>query len=146
MESLTRRELAVLAAAALAGRVNSANGQIRAGSGANYNEILANDLKGFSLQMTRLTILEVAPGSEIPWHYHPAAQEIIFGLDGVLRIEQDPPATATIRAGDTLLIPAGTLHKPRPHASSTARALFIHSITDKTKPFLLELEGAYGSE
>jgi quercetin dioxygenase-like cupin family protein len=146
MASLTRRELAVLAAVALAGRANSANGQLRTGPGAKYKEILARDLKGFSLQMTRLTVLDVAPGSKIPWHYHPAAQEIIFGLDGALKIELDPPATAIIRAGDTFLIPAGTLHMPRPDASSPARALFIHSITDKSKPFLLELEGAYGPE
>ena len=61
-------------------------------------------------------------------------------------MELDPPATARIKAGDTFLIPAGTLHMPRPDASSPAQVLFIHSITDKTKPFLLELEGVYGPE
>jgi hypothetical protein len=92
MASLTRRELAVLAAAALAG--NSAHAQISSGPGVKAKQILVKDLKGFSLQMTRLTLLDVAPGSKIPWHYHPAAQEIVFGLDGVLRMELDPPAIA----------------------------------------------------
>jgi quercetin dioxygenase-like cupin family protein len=123
-----------------------AHAQIRSDPGAKYKEILANDLKGFNLHMTRLTLLDAEPGSKIPWHYHPAAQEIIFVLNGMLRIELDPPVTASIKAGGTFLIPAGTLHKPQPDASSPARVLFIHSITDKTKPFLLELEGAYGPD
>jgi quercetin dioxygenase-like cupin family protein len=144
MTSLTRRELGILAGAAAA--MLPARAQIRSDPGAKYKEILAKDLKGFSLQMTRLTLLEVAPGSKIPWHYHPAAQEIVFGLDGVLWMELDPPANTIIKAGDTFLIPSGTLHRPRADHSSPAGALFIHSITDKTKPFLIELEGVYGPE
>jgi hypothetical protein len=35
---------------------------------------------------------------------------------------------------------------PRPDAKKRAEVLLIHSITDKTKPFLLELEGVYGLE
>ncbi len=146
MTTLTRRDLAMLAAAVAAAATDSADAQIRSGSGAKYKEILAKDLQGFPLQMIRLTIMDVAPGTSIPWHYHPAAQEIAFGLEGVMTFEVDPPAVRTIKAGDVILIPAGTLHMPRPDASSTARVLFIHSITDKTKPFLLELEGIYGPE
>jgi quercetin dioxygenase-like cupin family protein len=145
MTSLTRRDLAMLAAAVTTANLAHA-AQIRSGPGAKYKEILAKDLEGFRLQMTRLTLMDVAPGTQIPWHYHPAAQEIVFGLDGSLIIEVDPAAVTTIEAGDVLLIPAGTLHKPRPDASRPARVLFIHSITDKTKPFLLELEGVYGPE
>ncbi|MGA7323616.1 MAG: cupin domain-containing protein [Rhodomicrobium sp.] len=147
MTSLTRRDLAILAAAVAAATTSdTADAQLRSGPGAKYKEILAKDLQGFPLQMTRLTTMDVAPGTQIPWHYHPAAQEIVFGLEGVITFEVDPPAIRTIKAGDVLLIPAGTLHKPRPDASSPARVLFIHSITDKTKPFLLELEGVYGPE
>jgi quercetin dioxygenase-like cupin family protein len=144
MTTLTRRELGILAGAAAA--MGPAHAQIRSDPDVNYKEILAKDLKGSSLQMTRLTLLDAAPGTKIPWHYHPAAQEIVFGLDGALRMELDPPANAIIKAGDTFLIPSGTLHRPRPDHSSPARALFIHTITDKTKPFLIELEGVYGPE
>jgi quercetin dioxygenase-like cupin family protein len=146
MTSLTRRDLAILAAAAAVASATDPvhAAQIRSGPGAKYNELLTKDLKGFPLQMTRLTLMDVAPGTQIPWHYHPAAQEIVFGLDGELTIELDPPTVTTIKAGDVLLIPAGTLHMPRPDPLKPARVLFIHSITDKTKPFLLELEDAYG--
>jgi quercetin dioxygenase-like cupin family protein len=147
MTSLTRRDLGILAAAAASAAATSSSfAQIRSGPGAKYNEILARDLKGFPLQMTRLTLMDVAPGTEIPWHYHPAAQEIVFGLDGVLRIEVNPAAAVSIKPGDVFLIPSGTLHMPRPDAKNQARVLFIHCITDKTKPFLLEMEGLSGLE
>jgi quercetin dioxygenase-like cupin family protein len=144
MTSLTRRDLGILAASVAA--MNPVHAQILSGPGAKYKEILARDLEGFPHHMTRLTLMDVAPGTQIPWHYHPAAQEIVFGLDGALTLEVDPPAATIIKAGDVLLIPAGTLHMPRPDASRPARVLFIHSITDKTKPFLLELEGVYAPE
>ncbi|HZV21095.1 MAG TPA: cupin domain-containing protein, partial [Hyphomicrobiales bacterium] len=88
MTAFTRRDLAILAAAAAAASVTKPveAAQIRSGPGAKYKEILSKDLKGFPLQMTRLSIMEVAPGTEIPWHYHPAAQEIVFGLEGELKM------------------------------------------------------------
>jgi quercetin dioxygenase-like cupin family protein len=147
MTLLTRRDLGILAsAAASAAAMSPSFAQIRSGPGAKYNEILARDLKGFPLQMTRLTLMDVVPGAEIPWHYHPAAQEIVFGLNGVLKIEINPAAVVSIGPGDVCLIPSGTLHMPRPDATAPAKVLFIHSITDKTKPFLQELEGVYGLE
>jgi quercetin dioxygenase-like cupin family protein len=146
MASLTRRELAVLAAAAIAVRMGSARGQIRSGPGARYTELLAKDLEGFSRQMTRLTLMEVAPGTQIPPHYHPAAQEIAFGIDETFTFEIHPHGLRTIKAGGVLLIPAGITHLPRADHSRPARVLLIHTITDKTKPFLIELDGGNGPE
>jgi quercetin dioxygenase-like cupin family protein len=147
MASLTRRELAILAtAAAAAGGASLARGQIRSGPGAKYTEVLAKDLEGFSLQMTRLTLMEAAPGTQIPRHYHPAAQEIAFGIDGTFTLDIHPHGARILKAGDVLLIPAGVTHLPRAHPSAPARVLFIHSITDKTKPFLVELDGGDGPE
>jgi quercetin dioxygenase-like cupin family protein len=147
MASLTRRELAVLAAsAAVTARANSTRAQIRSGPGVKYTEILAKDLEGFSLQMTRLTLMDVAPETQIPRHYHPAAQEIAFGIDGTFTLDIHPHGAKIIQAGDVALIPAGITHLPRAHRSKHARVLFIHSITDKTKPFLVELDGSDGPE
>ena len=148
MASLTRRELGILAAAAMAvaGRMDSAGGQIRSGRGAKYTEILAKDLEGFPLQMTRLTLMDVTPGTQIPRHYHPAAQEIAFGIDGTFSLDIHLQGAKIIKAGDVILIPARISHLPLAHHSRHARVLFIHSITDKTKPFLVELDGGDGPE
>ncbi len=145
MASLSRRELGILAAAAAAS-TKPVHAQIRSGPGAKYTILLAKELEGFSRQATRLTVMDVSPGTPIPRHYHPAAQEIAFGLDGSLTLEVENQGSKTINAGDVLLIPAGILHKPRADPSKPARVLFIHSITDQTKPFLVELYGGDGPE
>jgi len=147
MIAMSRRELGILAAAATAAAASSpAHAQIRSGPGAKYTILLAKDLKGFPRQETRLTLMDVAPGTPIPRHYHPAAQEIAFGIDGSLTLEVENEGAKTIRAGEVLLIPAGIPHLPRADPSKPAKVLFIHSITDNTKPFLLELDGGDGPE
>jgi quercetin dioxygenase-like cupin family protein len=147
MTLLSRRDLGILAAAAAAAS-SSAHAQvsIRSGPGAKYNIIIDNDLEGTPLHATRLTIMDVAPGTQIPPHYHPAAQEIAFGMDGVLTMQVGGRNAKTIKAGDVVLIPAGVPHLPVADASERARVLFIHSIIDKTKPFIIELRGDNGPE
>ncbi len=90
--------------------------------------------------MTRLTLVDLAPGISIPRHYHPAAQEIAFGIDGALTLDVEGQGPKIIKAGDVLLIPAGIPHVPSGDASSATRVLFIHSITDKDKPFRVDLK------
>jgi quercetin dioxygenase-like cupin family protein len=85
--------------------------------------------------MTQLTLVDLAPGISIPRHLHPAAQEIAFGMDGALTLDVEGQGTTIIKAGDVLLIPAGVPHVPVGDNSSATRVLFIHSITDKNKPF-----------
>ena len=54
-------------------------------------------------------IVEIAPGVTAPRHTHPG-EEIIYVLEGTLEygIEGKPPVT--LKAGDVLFIPAGTVH------------------------------------
>ena len=110
MPSLTRREPALLAAAAAAGPTAAGAVQIRSGPGAKYTELLSKDLKGVPNQMTRLTVMDVAPGTLIPWHYHPFAQEIIYGLQGELRWTRRPAKAHQ----------AGRLFSSRWHAAHAA--------------------------
>jgi quercetin dioxygenase-like cupin family protein len=147
MTSLTRRELGMLAAALSAVAASSpANAQLRSGPGAKYTTLINQDLEGFPLQMTRLTLMDVAPGTVIPRHYHPGAQEIAFVIDGALTLEVGNQGAKIIEAGNVLLIPTGIPHKPRTDPSKPARVLFLHSITDKNKPFLVEFFGGDGPE
>ena len=147
MTSLTRRELGILAAALSAAASSTpAGAQLRSGAGAQYKTLINQELEGFPLQMTRLTLMEVEPGTVIPRHYHPAAQEIAFVIDGVLTIEVVNLGTKIIEAGDVLLIPAGHIHKPRTNPSKAAKVLFLHTVVDKSKPFLVEFAAGDGPE
>jgi len=141
MTLLTRRDLTILAAAAAAAASGSAYAQTAPSGppGVKATVLMDKDLEGFPLQMTRLTLVELAPGSSIPRHNHPGAQEIVFGMDGALTLDVDGQGTKLIKAGDVLLLPAGLTHFPRAEGSS-AKVLAIHSITDKNKPFRVEVK------
>jgi quercetin dioxygenase-like cupin family protein len=138
MTTLTRRDLAILAtaAAAAASGPTYAQNASYAGEGVKLSVIVDQELPGFPLQMTRLTIAEFEPRSSMPRHRHPAAQEIVFGMEGVLAIDIEQRGKKIINPGDVFLIPAGVIHLPRAEDKS-AKVLIIHSITDKDKPFTI---------
>ena len=52
--------------------------------GPKLTQILRKDLQAQDqkVQETVVNVLEMAPGVAAPWHMHPAAQEILFVIDG----------------------------------------------------------------
>ena len=54
-------------------------------------------------------IVEIAPGVTAPKHKHPG-EEIIYVLEGSLRYDVEGKPPVTLKAGDVLFIPAGTVH------------------------------------
>jgi quercetin dioxygenase-like cupin family protein len=65
-------------------------------------------------------------------HSHPG-EEIGYVLEGQVLIEQDGKPAATLRAGQTFLIPAATIHNATNTGSSTARVVSTY-IVEKGKP------------
>src|SRR5215471_6756586 len=57
-------------------------------------------------------IVELAPGVLSPKHTHPG-EEIIYVLEGSLEYEVEGQAPMTLKKGDVLFIPAGTIHSAR---------------------------------
>jgi quercetin dioxygenase-like cupin family protein len=78
--------------------------------------------------------VDIAPGTAFPRHTHPG-EEIIYVLEGTLeyQIEDKPPVT--LKAGDVLFIPAGTVHAARNPGSVTGSELATY-IVEKGKPLL----------
>ena len=136
---LTRRDLGILAAIAASSTASYAQAPY-GGDAVKSKIIVDQDLAGFAGQNTRLTLNEIASGGAIPRHHHPAAQEVVFGLDGALTLEVDGQGTKIIKSGDTIVLPAGLIHLPRAEGTH-AKFLAIHSITDKSKPFRVDVTG-----
>ena len=65
-------------------------------------------------------------------HTHPG-EEIGYVLDGQFLLEQDGKAAVTLRAGQTFLIPAGTIHNATNNGSATGRVLATY-LVEKGKP------------
>jgi quercetin dioxygenase-like cupin family protein len=74
------------------------------------------------------------PGVVFGRHTHPG-EEIIYVLEGSLeyQIEGKPPMT--LKAGDVLFIPAGTIHAAKNVGSGTASELATY-VVEKGKPLL----------
>ncbi|MEB9972482.1 cupin domain-containing protein [Bacillus cereus] len=50
---------------------------------------------------------------EYKWHYHSNSDELFMVLEGELLIDFKDKETAILKSNDTLLIPAGTIHRTR---------------------------------
>jgi quercetin dioxygenase-like cupin family protein len=77
------------------------------------------------------------PGAAFGRHRHPG-EEIIYVLEGSLEYEIEGRPRVTLKAGDVLFIPTGTIHSARNAGSVNAAELATY-IVEKDKP-LVELE------
>lgn len=128
-------------AVALAGIApKAARAQAYAPTGPKFTQLLRSDLEGQGNQVQEsiMMVAEFQPGQASPWHNHPGAQEILYVLEGNMTAEVQGRATATIKAGDVILIPAEVPHLVRNDGTGiTARALVTYSRADKEKPLLV---------
>jgi quercetin dioxygenase-like cupin family protein len=69
-----------------------------------------------------------------PRHTHPG-EEIVNVLEGSLEYQVEGKAPVTLKAGDVLFIPAGTIHTARNVGSGNGAELATY-IVEKGKPLL----------
>ena len=74
------------------------------------------------------------PGYVAPRHTHPG-EEIIYVIEGTLEYQLEDKPPVTLKAGDVLFIPAGTVHSARNLGSVTGSELATY-IVEKGKPLL----------
>ena len=120
--------------------ISAARAQAPTG-GPKASQILRRDLdgQGQKVQETVVTVVEFPPSSVAPWHLHPGAQEILYGLEGNLSVEVEGQGVTSIKIGDTGLIPADVLHTARNESTSTtAKVVVVHSRSDKDKPLRVD--------
>jgi quercetin dioxygenase-like cupin family protein len=79
--------------------------------------------------------VELAPGVAFPKHSHPG-EEIIYVLEGSLEYEVEGKPPVTLRAGDVLFIPAGTIHSAKNVGSGNGAELATY-IVEKGKPLVV---------
>jgi quercetin dioxygenase-like cupin family protein len=82
------------------------------------------------------TRVDFAPGAAFPKHRHPG-EEIIYVIEGSIDYEVEGNAPVTVKAGEVLFIPAGTVHAARNVGSVNAAELGTY-VVEKGKP-LVEL-------
>jgi quercetin dioxygenase-like cupin family protein len=75
-----------------------------------------------------------ARGAAFGNHTHPG-EEIIYVLDGSLEYQIEGKPSVTLKAGDVLFIPAGTIHAAKNVGNTTANELATY-VVEKGKPLL----------
>ncbi|WP_271508384.1 cupin domain-containing protein [Bradyrhizobium sp. CCBAU 11357] len=78
--------------------------------------------------------VDLAPGVAFGRHTHPG-EEIIYVLAGAIEYDVEGKPPVTLRAGDVLFIPAGTVHAAKNLGGETASELATY-IVAKDKPLL----------
>lgn len=76
--------------------------------------------------------IDFAPGASFPAHKHPG-EEIIYVLEGTLEYDVEGKPPVTLKAGDVLFIPAGTVHAARNVGSGKGAELATY-ILQKGEP------------
>ena len=102
--------------------------------GSRRIDLQRHDLSVASREVVQ-TIVELAPGTTAPRHWHPG-EEIIYVLEGTWEYTVDGKSPVTVKAGDVLFIPAGTIHSARNVGTGRAVELATY-IVEKGKPLLM---------
>jgi quercetin dioxygenase-like cupin family protein len=108
------------------------------GAQAQQNGVTRTDLQRHDISVPGREAIQVrvdlAPGVAFGKHTH-HGEEVIYVLEGTLeyQIEDKPPVT--LKAGNVLFIPAGTVHSARNPGSVTGSELATY-IVEKGKPLL----------
>lgn len=127
----------IMAIAALVATTGLAHSVGQAQVGARRIDLQRHDLSVAGREVVQ-TIVELAPGTTAPRHTHPG-EEIIYVLEGTWEytVEGKPPVT--LKAGNVLFIPAGTIHSARNLGTSRAAELATY-IVEKGKPLLMVVQ------
>jgi quercetin dioxygenase-like cupin family protein len=101
--------------------------------GVTRTDLLRHDLGVSGREVIQVRV-DFAPGVGFPPHSHPG-EEIAYVIEGLLeyRLEDKPPVT--LKAGETLFIPAGTIHSAKNIGGGNAAELATY-LVEKGKPLV----------
>ena len=101
--------------------------------GVKRTDLLRHDLGVPGREVVQVRV-DFAPGVAFPPHSHPG-EEIAYVIEGLLeyRFEGKPPVT--LKAGEVLFIPAGTIHSAKNVGTGNAAELATY-LVEKGKPLV----------
>ena len=82
--------------------------------------------------------VDIAPGVAFGKHSHPG-EEIVYVIEGSLEYEVEGKRPVTLKAGEVLFIPSGTIHAAKNVGSVNAAELATY-VVEKGKPLVVMVE------
>ena len=102
-------------------------------SGVKRTDLQRNDLSIPGREVIQVRV-DFPPGVIAARHSHPG-EEIAYVIEGVLEYQFDGQPPVTLRAGESLFIPAGTVHTARNVGSGNAAELATY-VVEKSRPLV----------
>jgi quercetin dioxygenase-like cupin family protein len=105
--------------------------------GIKRTDVLRHDLGVPGREVIQVRV-DFAPGVAFGRHSHPG-EEIAYVLEGSLEYEVEGKPPVTLKAGEALFIPAGTIHAAKNVGSGNAAELATY-VVEKGKPLVVPAE------
>ena len=102
--------------------------------GVTRNDLQRHDLSTPGREAIQ-TIVAIAPGVTAPRHSHPG-EEIVYVIEGLLEYQLEGKPAVTLKAGEVLFIPAGTIHSAKNVGSGNGAELATY-IVEKGKSLVV---------
>ncbi len=96
-------------------------------------EVVRNDMSVAGREVVQVRVV-FAPGAAFGKHWHPG-EEIAYVLEGTLEYQLEDKPPVTLKAGESLFIPAGTVHSARNVGSVPGVELATY-VVEKGKPLV----------
>src|ERR671911_837527 len=101
--------------------------------GVTRTDLLRHDLDVPGREVIQVRV-DIAPGVLAPNHTHPG-EEIAYVIEGSLEYQLEGKPPVTLKAGEVLFIPAGTIHSAKNVGSVNGAELATY-IVEKGKPLV----------
>jgi quercetin dioxygenase-like cupin family protein len=101
--------------------------------GVKRTDLLQNDLSVPGRQIIQV-LVSFGPGVTAPRHSHPG-EETVYVVEGALEYQLEGRPPVTLKAGNTLFIPSGTIHAVKNVGTGNASELATY-IVEKDKPLV----------
>src|SRR5215207_67354 len=106
-------------------------------AGIKRTDALRHDLGVPGREVVQVRV-DIAPGVLAARHSHPG-EEIAYVLEGSLEYQFDGQPPVTLKAGEALFIPAGTIHSAKNVGSGNGAELATY-VVEKGKPLVVPAE------
>jgi quercetin dioxygenase-like cupin family protein len=101
--------------------------------GTKRTDLQRHDLSAPGREVVQVRV-DFDPGYVSPRHTHPG-EEIIYVLEGTLEYEIEGKPPVTVKPGDVLFVPAGTVHAAKNVGSANGAELATY-VVEKGKPLI----------
>jgi quercetin dioxygenase-like cupin family protein len=101
--------------------------------GITRTDLLRHDLSAPGREVIQVRV-DFAPGVSFPPHSHPG-EEMAYVIEGTLEYQFEGKPPITLKAGEALFIPAGTVHSARNAGTGNAAELATY-LVEKGKPLV----------